>query len=142
MPAVYVGLNNKHLLPSDYFLSYEYSFFLLHKNDSVIDINEGDEIGMKLLGYGTDDALITTDRYNEIEQYSDIGRAGVYSRHDMLFYRDDIVDANQCFTIRCRLRGFPKHDVVPFGYDCKTHTGMVGLQNLGATCYLNSLLQV
>jgi hypothetical protein len=28
------------------------------------------------------------------------------------------------------------------GYDPKSYTGMVGLANLGATCYLNALLQV
>lgn len=31
---------------------------------------------------------------------------------------------------------------VPLNYDSKAFTGMVGLENLGATCYLNALLQV
>jgi hypothetical protein len=32
--------------------------------------------------------------------------------------------------------------VVPANYNSKLTTGMVGLENLGATCYLNALLQV
>ena len=32
--------------------------------------------------------------------------------------------------------------VAPVGYNSKRETGMVGLENLGATCYLNALLQV
>ena len=35
-----------------------------------------------------------------------------------------------------------KPAVVPLHYDSKLETGMVGLENLGATCYLNALLQV
>ena len=32
--------------------------------------------------------------------------------------------------------------IVPANYNSKLTTGMVGLENLGATCYLNALLQV
>jgi ubiquitin carboxyl-terminal hydrolase 7 len=60
----------------------------------------------------------------------------------MVRNRDEIVDENGYITIRCRLKAIPKVVVVPYGYDSKAHTGMVGLENHGATCYLNSLLQM
>ncbi len=43
------------------------------------------------------------------------------------------------FTIRIEIQALEKnlHD-----YDSRKMTGMVGLDNLGATCYLNALLQV
>ena len=51
------------------------------------------------------------------------------------------VDAAGCISIRCRVTVDPAA-AGGGGYDCRKETGCVGLKNQGATCYMNSLLQV
>ena len=45
-------------------------------------------------------------------------------------------------TIKCHLQEYIVPGKVKWNYNSKLETGMVGLHNLGATCYLNALLQV
>ena len=121
-------------LPLDYNLNYQFSFYI--KNNSQED-------GWEHLYSSTHETTIQRNHYNyEIEKYDDIGKRFVYDSYDFIHNQQHLVDDNDCVTIQCHLRAIPKVVVLPYGYNSKVETGMVGLQNLGATCYLNALLQV
>ena len=52
------------------------------------------------------------------------------------------LNAQRQITIRVNLDVVFKKTTPPINHNPKLVTGMVGLENLGATCYLNALLQV
>ena len=70
-----------------------------------------------------------------------------YGKMDTAPY-DAIVDPDagflidNCFRIRVDLYENLRPGQARWNHDSKRDTGMVGLENLGATCYLNALLQV
>lgn len=55
---------------------------------------------------------------------------------------EGFVNANKELTIKIMLEEGIVRSKPPANHDPKTATGMVGIENLGATCYLNALLQV
>ena len=136
---VYVGLNDMHKLPLDYSLYYQYSFFL--KLNSKDD-DAGCDVEWKHLGSGLHRRTIRRNMFREIEQYDDIGQNNAYSCQDFQNNHYQMVDTDGYFTIRCQLRAMPMPVVPSLRRSCKADTGLVGLENLGATCYLNALLQV
>ena len=67
--------------------------------------------------------------------------AGSAAERESLRARADALAAGTTVYVRVSLRDVP--DRPPYApYDSKKTTGMVGLRNQGATCYMNSLLQV
>ena len=78
----------------------------------------------------------------EVIDYVDIGASFVMSLEELIREKDNFVDAEGFLTLRCTLDALPIPPSIKHGHDSKAKTGMVGLENLGATCYLNALLQV
>ena len=72
----------------------------------------------------------------------DHGRTNLIGCSDMLLKKDKYCDDDGFVLFRCEYQALPVPPIVTPDHDSKLKTGMVGLENLGATCYLNSLLQV
>jgi hypothetical protein len=138
--VAYIGLNKMNELSPDYSLFYIYSFYLLLPRDTH---NENSSDHWLHLHSDTHHMTIHTDNYTrEVINYVDIGKGCMYGSQKLVRNRDRIIDRDGFMTIRCKLRAMPMPVVMSLRDDCKAETGMVGLENLGATCYLNSMLQV
>jgi hypothetical protein len=90
------------------------------------------------------------DRYDNGSSRS-ISTATLFEDQDFIkkyHYRNGSTfqnDGRLCVYLRVKIKlkcGSLSNMTVPNSYDSKLSTGMVGLENLGATCYLNALLQM
>jgi hypothetical protein len=140
----YVALNHCSKLPDDWKLKYKYSFALcpipVHENENDDEDSSTDE----------DPALAT--KWTGIDTHTFTKPIGV-ENHDysILFLpapawiaangRTYVTPDNKVL-LKCRLEAIPIPFECPLGYNSKKSTNMVGLKKLGATCYLNALLQV
>ena len=93
----------------------------------------------------TSDTKIYKREYDEnhhIMKLVDSGQHGIKDLNSMIRDKDSLVDDDGNFMLQCELKAMPFPATVHLNHDSKALTGMVGLENLGATCYLNALLQV
>jgi hypothetical protein len=126
----YVAINECSQLPSDWTLKYKYSFALCPVP-------------------GQDPSLIkwTNTQYHTFTKpfsgdYTDHSTIHLIPTNFILANSTTYLTADQHIICRCRLEALPIPFSIQLNYDSKVSTGMVGLGNLGATCYLNALLQV
>ena len=92
--------------------------------------------------------LILRFKLDVHSQHMDHGRQNYFGISFRQLCRDDrylyhTSSSNiRSFRIGVRIENVPEATVVSTSYNSKVSTGMVGLSNLGATCYLNALLQM
>lgn len=72
----------------------------------------------------------------------DQGSFEYFKLSDLARFKDPHHPSIYKFHLKTTLVEIFTPSVRPLNYNSKKVTGMVGLENLGATCYLNSLLQV
>ena len=118
-------------LPEDYLLQVCYEFMLV----PIVDLPDGHRAPRS-----------QTDIYifkKPAGDFEDRGLGYICSLQDVQNNSEYYVTPDNCVIIKCRMRALPFSFSKPLtGFNSREAVGMVGLENLGATCYLNALLQV
>ena len=121
--SLYLGLQRTPDLPSPYSIKVTYSFVFESKTERTYF---GDE--EKTCVYHFHDKNFDSSGYMD---------QGFYNLMDMNVVKRRALVDGPCY-FRCHFYEVRTKD----NYSSKKETGMVGLENLGATCYLNALLQM
>lgn len=143
----YVGLNSCSQLPDDWMLKYKYSFALCpvpriakddkdEKDDNESSTDEDSSLAIKWTDVQTNTFVKPTSEYHDHSVLS------LPSPSFIAANASTYITPDNTLLLKCRLQAIPIPYGIQHGYNSKQSTGMVGLENLGATCYLNALLQV
>eukprot|EP01041_Mallomonas_annulata_P006734 gene6734-13632_t len=127
---VFVGIKLASL-PDDWHLTFNATFVLVHNNPSKNRYAEAVTRHTFRKPLGQNSGLVSID----------IGKTQLFEAPLENLLTDPGFTNDGCFQVECRLEELVIKGHMRWNYDSKTETGMVGLQNLGATCYLNALLQ-
>ena len=133
--GIFLGLHNPDQLPKNWKVTFKFCFTLLSV-DEKNNLERG-EVSLRLIVIFV---LEYTHTFTQTDSdYTDVG-------FNQTFPVECLSDAKYLSDGHFRVRVTVEHLPTPFRpppeYNSKEATGMVGLCNLGATCYLNALLQV
>ncbi|EEY57423.1 ubiquitin-specific protease, putative [Phytophthora infestans T30-4] len=100
------------------------------------------ELSITLLNQGAQPALVKHTSVHEFTaENADFGMSQFVQRSELMNPSNQFLDKQGRVELELRLSFVGDSTQQLISYDSKEETGMVGLKNQGATCYLNSLLQ-
>jgi hypothetical protein len=127
----YAAITNCSNLPDEWSLRVQYEFSLV----PVRDLPPGIAIPKS-----------PCDVYNFQKpegDFEDRGKDFICSMDEWNIVKSYFTTEDGHAIVKCKYKALPVLFTKPYsGFSSKERLGMVGLENLGATCYLNALLQV
>ena len=151
--GIYVGFDNKYLLPVGWSYTLGLSFSIFDKNDQECDLRSHDrfqrnpEVFSGCQYDGTLSELRGTlimrgETPRDDRGFKNMIQDVEYFNENYVRQREVNGESQFYYKIKVKLVLVPSERRMGSNWDSKLNTGMVGIENLGATCYLNSLLQM